>query len=486
MPGSESGSLFAEQIRGTVARVLFENRDSGWAVLRLERDEGPSVTVVGVLGAVDVGQSLEVQGSWEDDARFGRQFRAVAAIPVEPESAAGTLRYLASGVIPGVGAELARRLVEKFRDDTLRILDEEPERLLAVRGIGPKRLEEIKNAWVERSTERQARIFLQGHGLGPALAERILRAWGADAVPRVKREPYQLVQEVRGVGFRTADALALRMGLAEDAPERIAAGVRQVLRDAADTGDCYVPLPRLVRRAVRLLEIGDRETVAEVVETLATSREVVVERGLDADEDDRVYLTWLHGAEHRVARRLARLGSAHGDRVSDPESVRNTIRQAESELAVELAASQLDAVIRSLSHRLLVVTGGPGTGKTTLVHAVVRCAEMLGRDVVLAAPTGRAAKRLEQATQRPGRTLHRLLEYRFEEGFTRGPDNPLEVDVLVVDEVSMVDLPLMDALLAALPPEASLLLVGDADQLPPVGPGAVLRDLIDSGVVPTV
>lgn len=478
--------LFAAELRGSVTRILFENRDSGWAVVRFEPDEGGTVTVVGPIAPVFPGESLQVTGEWETDPRYGRQFRARGSVPAEPRGEVGTLRYLASGVLPGVGPELARRLVDRFGADVLRVLDEEPERLLTVRGIGDRRLQDIKEAWVERSAQRQARIFLQGHGLGPALAERILRAWGEETVPRVRREPYELIREVRGVGFRTADALALRTGIERDAPERLAAGLRHRLREAADSGHCYVPRRMLVRDCARLLELEDAEPLDAVLDELAGTGELVVEaEGAAADTaDDRVYLGWLHGAELRVARRLSALG--HRPLDADPGRIERVVLQVEDSLGLGLAPAQREAVLQALGGRLVVVTGGPGTGKTTLVHVLVRAAAMLNRKPTLAAPTGRAAKRLEQATGRAGSTLHRLLEYRYETGFGRGPDNPLDTDLLVIDEVSMVDLPLMDATLGALPPDASLMLVGDADQLPPVGPGAVLRDTIESGVVPIV
>lgn len=484
MSAPVSGGLFESEVAGVVGRILFENRESGWTIFHLEQETGATVTVVGSLAPVFPGESLQVTGRWESDPKYGRQFRANVARSVVPESEAGTRRYLASGVVPGIGPELARRLVDRFGADTLRILDEEPDRLLVVKGIGRKRLAEIKKAWVTRSAERQGRIFLQGHGLGPALTERILRAWGDNAIARVQREPYDLVAEVRGIGFRTADGLALRMGIAVDAPERIRAGILHVLRAAADGGDCYVPQGQLVRRAQRALELERPGLVEESIAALAGGPALVVE-GDNPEDGPRVYLRRLHAAERRVARRLAGLVAA-AEETADSERTWRALRQVESRLQVALAPAQRDAVVRALLGRVLVVTGGPGTGKTTLIDALVRCAGILKQRVALAAPTGRAAKRMEQATGHPASTLHRLLEYRYDTGFCRGPDHPIDADLLVVDEMSMVDLPLMDAFLAAVPTAARLLLVGDADQLPPVGPGAVLRDLIASERLPTV
>lgn len=485
MSGKGSSTLFDGRLRGVVNRVVYDNPDSGWTIFHLESEDGSDVTVVGCVPAVFPGESLEIDGRWETDPKYGKQFRATLATPVQPDSDAGIERYLASGVVPGIGPELARRLVARFGGETLRVLDEEPERLLSVKGIGPKRLAEIKQAWVARSAERQARIFLQGHGLGPALTERIVRAWGDEAASRVSRQPYDLVSEVRGVGFRTADALALRIGIGEQAPERIRAGLLHCLQVAAERGDCYVPRELLVKRARRLLELDDSDIVSDGIEELAVARDVVIECD-EITPGARVYPRGLHSTERRVARRVARLMAAERAPGSDRDRIVRSVAQVESGLGVALADAQREAVVHSLLNRLLVVTGGPGTGKTTLIDTLVRTANMLQMRVVLAAPTGRAAKRMEQATGSPASTLHRLLEYRYDVGFTRGPDNPIEADMVVVDEVSMVDLPLMDAFIAAVPDNAHVLLVGDADQLPPVGPGAVLRDLLDSERVPTV
>jgi len=474
--------LFDGSLQGTVARVVFENRESGWAVVHFEADKAAGLTtVIGPLAPVFVGEYLELEGDWETDSRWGRQFRARSAVPAEPSSVEGTRRYLASGVVPGIGPELARRLVARFGKETLRVLDDEPERLLQVRGIGAKRLAQIKEGWQAKSVERQGRVFLQGHGLGAVLAQRVLKLWCEETVTRVTRDPYSLIRAVSGIGFRTADELAQRIGVKSDAPHRLAAGVLHALEVAAGAGHCYLPAAELGAAATKLLQIEDPAVLEEVVEDLVARHRLVMEPPSEGKQAWRVWDHRLHAAECRVSRRLAELATTPTP--TTPERVRRALEVVEERLHITLAPEQRGAVENALVQSLLVVTGGPGTGKTTLIRAVVACAERLDLTVALAAPTGRAAKRMEQATDHEARTLHRWLEYRFDTGFGRDADNPLEADLVVVDEMSMVDLNLMDALVAALKPEARLLLVGDADQLPPVGPGAVLRDLVRTDAV---
>jgi exodeoxyribonuclease V alpha subunit len=487
---------------GQVTRVVYEHPDSRWAVLRLEQDDGGEVTVVGVLSPVFEGERLQVDGQWVDDKRFGRQFRSERAMAIRPTSAVAIERYLASGVVPGIGPSLAARLVERFGEQTLQVIDDEPARLLEVPGIGAKRLAQIKARWSEQAAERSTRLFLQGLGVGPALTDRIVKAWGDETEERLQTDPYALVScaDISGVGFRTADKIARQLpGWEADTQNRAEAGVMHALETQAGQGHCFIPLEPLVQSTVGLLDIEDDAVVREALAALLRRRHLIADplseeeardSGIALSEDgsvsDAIYMASYHGAEVRVARRLAAIATEPADEGLPGnlplERRRRAVSRTEEELGVDLADEQRQALLATLSEKLLLVTGGPGTGKTSLIDAVVRCGTALGAEIALAAPTGRAAKRLREATGHESKTLHRLLEYQPRTGaFARNSSNPLEADLVVVDEASMIDLFLMDALVGAVPPEAVLVLVGDADQLPPVGPGAVLRDLLASG-----
>jgi exodeoxyribonuclease V alpha subunit len=429
---------------------------------------------------------------------------------VRPTSAVAIERYLASGIVPGVGPSLAARLVDHFGEQTLQVIDDEPARLLDVPGIGAKRLAQIKATWAEQTAERSARVFLQGLGLGPALIDRIVRTWGDETEERIQTDPYALVScsDIPGVGFRTADRIARQLpGWGADTQARAEAGVVHVLETQAGQGHCFIPSESLVESTVELLDIPPGANTAVVGDALAAllkrrllradqlSEEEARDSGIAPSEDgtvsDSVYLASYYGAEVRVARRLAGIAAVPAEEGLPGNLLlgrrQQAVRRAEEELGVDLADEQRQALYATLSEKLLLVTGGPGTGKTSLIDAVVRCGRSLGAEIALAAPTGRAAKRLREATGHDSKTLHRLLEYQPRTGaFSRTAANPLEANLVVVDEASMIDLFLMDALVAAVPPSAVLVLVGDADQLPPVGPGAVLRDLLASGRIHTV
>lgn len=464
-------------LRGTVERLTFQNPENGYTVARVVAERGDAVVVVGTLPGVQEGDALELSGRWVEHPRFGRQFQATAHRVVLPSSQEGLRRYLASGRIAGIGEALAARIVERFGDRTLEVIEGEPERLREIPGLGAKKIERLLSSWRRHKSDRETDIFLRSLGLGPALTARILAHYGARTAAVVRQTPFRLAEEVTGIGFLTADSIASKVGLDPSAPERLRAGLLHLLARAADEGHVFLPRDELLERADTLLG-ASWHPLAETLQ--AMRRDGAVE-----EEGERCYLPALHRAENAVAEAIVRLARGRPARtLSRPSAL---VEEIEAAVGLQYEAIQRDAIARAVGSRLLVLTGGPGTGKTTVVLGVIEGAERLGWRVALAAPTGRAAKRMTEVSGRPARTIHRLLEYSPREGlFRRHRERPLEADLLVVDESSMIDLPLMDSLLAALGPDASLLLVGDADQLPPVGVGNVLRDLIDSGAVDVV
>ena len=471
-----------ELLAGQVERVTFHSEESGFAVLRVRvRGRREPVTVVGHAAAISAGEELRASGAWTNDPRHGPQFKAETLTTVAPTSPEGIERFLASGLVRGVGPHFARRLVAAFGTGVFEVIEAEPARLREVPGVGPLRAERIVASWAEQKGVREIMVFLHAHGVGTSRAVRIYRTYGADAIAVVKEDPYRLARDVRGIGFVTADALARRLGIPEDAMIRVRAGVSHVLAEALDEGHCGLPREALVPRAAELLGRPE-EQVAEALELELADRRLVAG---EAAGKACVFLPALHAAERAVAERLVALSSgAPPWRRSDAASA---VPWVEERTGITLSASQRAAVAAFLSSKVLVVTGGPGVGKTTLVDALLRIVFAESLRIALAAPTGRAARRLSESTRMEAKTIHRLLEVDPSTGrFRRGRENPIEADLVVVDEVSMVDVLLARALLEAIPPHAALLLVGDADQLPSVGPGQVLRDLLASGAVATV
>lgn len=469
-----------EPLSGTVERVTFHSPDSGFCVLRVKvGGRREAVTVVGHLPAVAAGEFVQASGEWQNTVEHGLQFRAALLHTAPPNSAEGMERYLGSGLIRGIGRELARRLVSAFGDQVFEVIERHPERLLTVEGIGPKRVRGILEGFAEQRSIRDIMVFLQSHGVGTSRAVRIYKTYGADAVPLISENPYRLARDIRGIGFRTADAVAERLGVPRSSPQRARAGLGFTLHESTAEGHCALPREALLEQAEALLEIDRQVLEAALEEELAEGHLV-----LDSiDGEPFVFLAYYWRAERAIAERLrALLASPPPWPEIDAE---RALPWVEARLRVALAASQRAATARALASKVLVITGGPGVGKTTLVSAILEILVARGVQVALAAPTGRAAKRLAESTGLEARTLHRLLEVDPRTGrFRRDRAFPLECQLLVVDEVSMVDVSLMAALLEALPADRALLLVGDVDQLPSVGPGQVLRDLIDSGVVP--
>ncbi len=484
--GATSRAGEDETLVGTVERVVYSGGEGSFTVarLKLERD-GEVITVVGSLVGVPAGASLRLIGRFETTARFGAQFRIEHYTEVAPATLEGLRRYLGSGLIKGIGPELASRIVDRFGIETLEILDREPTRIGEVAGIGQSRARAVRDAWAAQRQVREVMVFLQGYGVSPAFAARIYKRYGAASIARVRENPYRLAFDVWGIGFLSADKLAAALGVARDAPARLEAGVRHVLDEESGNGHVFVARARLCQKTSALLDQPEAE-VGAAIDRLARAGEVAIDTSVvDDPKDPAVYETLLYRAETALGAGLARLLDAPAPALS--VEVDKAIAWYEREAGIALARQQAEAVKLALTAKVAVVTGGPGVGKTTIVRGIVSILKRKGLTVALAAPTGRAAKRLADASGAPASTLHRLLEWRPAGAtFGRCPSNPLEADVLIVDEASMLDVRLGADLVAALAPGARLVLVGDVDQLPSVGPGSVLGDVIASGAVPTV
>ena len=471
-----------ELLSGVVERVTFHSEETGFAVLRVKvKGRREPVTVVGYAASAAPGEEIQASGSWTVDPRHGPQFRATHLTAVAPTTIEGIESYLGSGAVRGVGPELARRLVAAFGAAVLEVVETGPDRLRTVQGIGPVRAARIAASWAEQRAVREIMLFLHAHGVGTSRAVRIHRTYGSDAIAVVKGDPYRLARDVRGIGFKTADAIASRLGFGKTAAPRVRAGISHALAEAMDDGHCGLPREELVTLAAGLLEVP-----APLV-TEALALEVASGSVVEAEARGRlsVFLAGLFRSERRLAEKL--LALARGRPPWSAFDAETALAGAEERLGVTLAPLQREAVRLALASKVLVLTGGPGVGKTTLVSAVLRVLLARGVRPVLCAPTGRAAKRLTESTGLLAKTIHRLLEVDPGTGlFRRGEGNPLDGDLFVVDETSMIDVPLARALLDALPTRAAMLLVGDADQLPSVGPGDVLRDVLESKAVPAV
>jgi exodeoxyribonuclease V alpha subunit len=469
-----------EQLTGVVDRIVFQHPETHFTVARLRIDAARDLrdaisTVVGPLPGVQVGETVRLEGQWAMHSRHGREFRITRCDPLLPSSIDGIRRYLGSGLIKGVGPVMAGRIVEVFGDGALQVIEESPHRLEEVPGISRKRGALIAAAWAEQREIKSLMLFLQSHAVSSALAGRIFRAYGAEALAVVRTDPYRMVQDVRGIGFRTADDLAQRLGLRRDSEARYAAGLKHTLGQATDEGHVYLPTEELLQRGAALLECN----VAALEPAL---RKMLRDRQAIA-EDEAVYLTSLFLAERHAARRLAALCGPSPMLLGQGDGQNG--RLFEMDDAAGLSAAQRDAIAMALRERLSIITGGPGVGKSTTLRGLAAALARCGVRFCLAAPTGRAAKRLAEATGHPAFTIHRLLQYSpSQNAFTHNEDHPLPYQYVVADEASMLDIVLLYNLLKALGPTAHLLLVGDADQLPSVGPGNVLRDLIASEVVP--
>jgi exodeoxyribonuclease V alpha subunit len=468
-----------ETLEGSVERLTFADPASHYAVVRLKvKGRRQPTTVVGPLAAVKEGEQLRLKGRYEIHPKWGEQFRVVWWYAVLPATVAGIEKYLASGLIKGIGPELAQRLVDHSGAETLTVIDNHPERLAEVSGIGPKKLAQIRRDWHTHKAAREVLVALQGLGVGLNLATKIYQQYGDQAVEVVTTNPYQLALDIHGLGFLTADRLAGRLNLDPKTPARLAAGLLHILETAAGEGHVYVPEDLLFDRTEELLQVH-RKHLREALEALAREGRVALP---ELDSGRAVYRRPAWVAETGVTQSLGRLLTAAGSH--PPLHLEDLIREVQQQRGLMLSAEQTDAVAAALKEKVLVITGGPGTGKTTIISCILDLYQDLGARVLLMAPTGRAAKRLTETTGLTASTIHRALEFSPQTGgFRRSPAEPLKAEVIIVDETSMVDIYLMYHLLRAIPPAARLILVGDAHQLPAVGPGNILKDLMDSGVV---
>jgi exodeoxyribonuclease V alpha subunit len=480
MPASPASAT--EALAGLVERVTFHNPNSGFCVLRVKaRGQRDLITVVGHAAAIAAGEFVQLSGAWVNDRTHGMQFRASFLKSSPPTTLEGIERYLGSGMIRGIGPVYAKRLVRGFGEQVFDLIEQEPARLQEVPGIGPGRAARIVAGWAEQKVIREIMLFLHANGVGTSRAVRIYKTYGAEAVAVISENPYRLARDISGIGFRTADAIAAKLGIARTAMVRVRAGIGYALAHAMDEGHCGLPSDELLELTAELIEVP-RELIESALEMELSAGELIADT---LDGRRAIFLAALWRAERAIAERLRAL--AAGALPWPAIDAAKAIPWVERKTKLTLAESQRAAVRLALSSKVLVITGGPGVGKTTLVNSILRILAAKELRVALCAPTGRAAKRLSESTGLPAKTIHRLLETNPMTGeFRRDEMNPLDCDLVVMDEASMVDVLLLRSLLRAIPDEAALLIVGDADQLPPVGPGQALLDIIASATIPVV
>ncbi len=480
-----------EKLAGTIERITFHNLDNGYVVLHVQvKGRREWATVVGHCSSVVAGEYIEAVGEWQQNRDFGLQFKAEHIHTNPPHTIEGIIKYLGSGLIKGIGPHYAKKIVELFGERTLQVIDESPTFLAEVKGIGPQRLQRIRQSWQQQKGVRNIMVFLQSYGMGTARAVRIYKTYGDQAIEMVKSNPYRLTTDIWGIGFRTADELAMRLGLPKDSPLRARAAVRFVLQEYSTAGHVGYPEEGVIARTIELTQIPE-SVIRQAIDEARHDGELVRDQLSQVDapatelQQPWLFLKPLFLAERGVARRIAQL--RQGTHPLAQRIRESALTWVESKMGIQLADTQREAIRAATREKVLIITGGPGVGKTTIVRGILELFESQGLRVALATPTGRAAKRLSESTGREARTIHRWLEFDPSHGgFKRDRDNPLEFELIVVDEVSMVDVVLMNSLLRAVSPWACLVLVGDVDQLPSVGPGAVLGDLIRSQAVPTV
>lgn len=466
-------------IKGVVERITFQSPETGYTVLRFKASRhNDLVTVVGMLMDVVVGTNLEINGVWKVDKKYGQQFEAHTWQEVMPATVYGIEKYLGSGLIKGIGPKYAKKIVAKFGADTLDIIEENIERLGEVEGIGKKRIQQIKFSWVRQREIKNVMVFLQSHDVSSAYAAKIYKAYGNDAVKRVQENPYQLADDIWGIGFKTADTIAVKMGIEKDEFNRLRSGIKYALGELGNEGHVFAYREQLIKKGKELLDVTESQ-LDEAIERMMKNDDLKV-------EEDAIYLPPFYYAEIGAAKRLRMIISAEAEENIFTKDQMVDLGRIQKTLGISYDDVQAEAIHRAANSKVMVLTGGPGTGKTTTTQGIIQAFLDKGLSILLAAPTGRAAKRMSEATGREAKTIHRLLEFKPPEGYKRNEENPLEGDVLLVDECSMIDIMLMNSLLKAVPANMRLVLIGDVDQLPSVGAGNVLRDIIDSEAVPVV
>jgi len=480
-----------EQLKGQIERITFYNEDTGYAVAKIKAyGRKDLVTVIGNMMNPTPGEIIKMKGEWGNHPQYGEQFKIVFCETAVPASVHGIEKYLGSGLIKGIGPIMAKRIVKMFKEETLNVIENDVEKLADVEGIGTKRIDMIRKAWDEQKEIRAVMIFLQSHGVSSGHAAKIFKQYRNDAIRIVQENPYRLATDIWGIGFLSADKIAEKLGFARDSEVRAEAGILYVLHELADEGHVFYPWEPLVRKCQEILQIDDT-IIFTAINTLVADQEnhhIVVEdvtRYKTEDVSTAVYLTGYHLSETNTASRLMNL-------LLSPKSTKEidtdkALQWVQEKLSITLAEKQIEAIRKACENKVLVITGGPGTGKTTIINAIIRIFAAKQTKILLAAPTGRAAKRMSETTNHEARTIHRLLEFSFKKGgFQKNEENPLDCQLLIVDEASMIDTLLMHHLLKAVPPTATFIMVGDVNQLPSVGPGNVLGDIIDSGIVPVV
>lgn len=471
-------------LKGHIERVTFSTQETAFCVCRIKvKDEKNLVTIVGNLVNPVPGEFVELEGKWISHPKFGNQFQVISYKTLVPATQAGIQKYLGSGMIRGIGPVMAKRIVQKFGIHSLDIIEKNIQELEKVEGIGKKRVDMIRQAWDEQKEVRTVMLFLQSHGVSPAYAAKIFKTYGQDAIGIVKENPYRLARDIFGIGFLTADKIASQLGIQNNAPQRIEAGLEYVLSQLADEGHVCYPYPELCQSVQQMLEV-EKDLVLKGISDSFKAGRIVIEdihpdMGTAQENNKLVFLKQFHVCETGIVSRLATLKKS--PRTLRKIDVDRALIWVKDQIKIQFAPQQEEAVKRSLDQKVMIITGGPGTGKTTIINAILKILKKAGAKILLAAPTGRAAKRMSEATWENAKTIHRMLDYSMQIfGFKKNDQNPLKCDVLVIDEASMIDTVLMHHLLKAVPPGAVLILVGDVHQLPSVGPGNVLNDIISS------